>query len=197
MEFFSIENLFTLAMLTLLQAVLGFDNLLYISLESQRAPAHRQAMVRRLGIGLAMVLRIVLLFLLVNVIEMFQSPWFEIRWTGVVEGVFNFHAVIVLFGVAGIATAFGWLAILVMAIFLLRLRYLLAAGFSPMWGALTFPVAAFANLMLLLAIVGEPFRILGGLSLIAATLILPYIAYRILRLWAEGKLGPMTNAARI
>lgn len=30
---FSHNNLFTLAMLTLLQAVLGFDNLLYISLE--------------------------------------------------------------------------------------------------------------------------------------------------------------------
>ncbi len=98
MELFSIENLFTLAMLTLLQAVLGFDNLLYISLESQRAPAHKQAMVRRLGIGLAMVLRIVLLFLLVNIIDMFQAPWFDIHWTGVVEGVFNFHAIIVLFG---------------------------------------------------------------------------------------------------
>jgi predicted tellurium resistance membrane protein TerC len=98
MEIFSIENLFTLAMLTLLQAVLGFDNLLYISLESQRAPAHRQAMVRRLGIGLAMVLRIGLLFLLVNIIEMFQSPWFGIHWSGVVEGTFTFHAIIVLFG---------------------------------------------------------------------------------------------------
>ena len=30
---FSLNNLFTLAMLTLLQAVLGFDNLLQISLE--------------------------------------------------------------------------------------------------------------------------------------------------------------------
>ncbi len=98
MDFFSIDNLFTLAMLTLLQAVLGFDNLLYISLESQRAPAHRQAFVRRFGIALAMILRIVLLFLLVNVIEMFQSPWFDVHWTGVIEGVFNFHAIIVLFG---------------------------------------------------------------------------------------------------
>ena len=98
MELFSIDNLFTLAMLTLLQAVLGFDNLLYISLESQRAPAHKQAMVRRLGIGLAMVLRIGLLFLLISVIEFFQSPWFEVRWTGVIEGIFNFHAIIVLVG---------------------------------------------------------------------------------------------------
>lgn len=98
MELLTFDNLFTLAMLTLLQAVLGFDNLLYISLESKRAPAHRQAFVRRTGIALAMILRIALLFLLVNVIAMFQSPWFEVHWTGVVEGVFNFHAIIVLFG---------------------------------------------------------------------------------------------------
>jgi len=98
MEFLSLENIVTLLMLILLQAVLGFDNLLYISLQSQRAPAEKQAMVRRLGIALAMILRIGLLFLLVNVIEMFQSPWFSLHWTGVIEGVFNFHAIIVLFG---------------------------------------------------------------------------------------------------
>ncbi|MGB5556633.1 MAG: tellurium resistance protein [Paracoccaceae bacterium] len=102
-----------------------------------------------------------------------------------------------LLGLIGLAAAFGWLAITVMAVFLVRLRYLLAAGFSPMWGSFTFPLAAFANLMLLLAIAGEPFRILGGIGLIAATLAVPYISYRILKLWAAGKLGPMTNAARI
>ena len=98
MDFLTLDNLVTLGMLTLLQAVLGFDNLLYITLESKRAPVHRQAMVRRLGIGLAMVLRIGLLFLLVKVIELFQNPWFSIEWTGVVTGVFNFHSIIVLFG---------------------------------------------------------------------------------------------------
>ena len=35
-EVFSVSGLFTLLMLLLLQAVLGFDNLLYISIESQR-----------------------------------------------------------------------------------------------------------------------------------------------------------------
>ena len=98
MEFLTLDNIVTLGMLTLLQAVLGFDNLLYITLESKRAPVHRQAMVRRLGIGLAMVLRIGLLFLLIKVIELFQDPWFSVNWTGIVEGVFNFHSVIVLFG---------------------------------------------------------------------------------------------------
>ena len=98
MEFLTLDNLVTLAMLTLLQAVLGFDNLLYISLESKRAPVERQAMVRRLGIGLAMVLRIGLLFLLVSVIEIFKAPWFSVSWTGVIEGVFDFHSIIVLLG---------------------------------------------------------------------------------------------------
>lgn len=92
------ENLVTLAMLILLQAVLGFDNLLYISLESKRAPADKQAMVRRLGIGIAMLLRIVLLFVLLEMIQFFQNPMFGIDWTGVVEAEFNFHSVIVLVG---------------------------------------------------------------------------------------------------
>jgi predicted tellurium resistance membrane protein TerC len=55
-------------------------------------------MVRRLGIGLAMVLRIGLLFLLISVIDFFQSPWFDVHWIGVLEGEFNFHAIIVLIG---------------------------------------------------------------------------------------------------
>ena len=40
-----LENIFTLLMLVLLQAVLGFDNLLYISLESKKAPEIKQIIV--------------------------------------------------------------------------------------------------------------------------------------------------------
>ena len=93
-----IDNLMTLGLLTLLQAVLGFDNLLYISLESGRAPADKQARVRSIGIALAVALRIILLFVIMSVIEYFQDPWFSIHWTGVVEGSFNAHSVIVLLG---------------------------------------------------------------------------------------------------
>ena len=53
MDAFTIENFWTLLMLLMLQAVLGFDNLLYISIESKRVKEESQAMVRRLGIGLA------------------------------------------------------------------------------------------------------------------------------------------------
>ena len=97
-ELFSFGNLIDLLLLILLQAVLGFDNLLYISLESQRAPAENQASVRRWGIGLAVVLRIALLFLLLNMIEAFQQELFAINLPGIVEAQFDLHAVIVLFG---------------------------------------------------------------------------------------------------
>ena len=95
---FSIESLFSLAMLVLLQLVLGFDNLLYISIESKRVPAHRQAMVRRLGIGIAIGLRIVLLFGVVAAINAFQAPFAELHLPGFIEGSFNVHSFIVLLG---------------------------------------------------------------------------------------------------
>ena len=92
------DNIITLAFLVLLQAVLGFDNLLYISLESKRAPAARQAFVRRMGIGLAIGLRIVLLFVVVELVDSFQDVLFGIHASDVVEGEFNLHSLIVMLG---------------------------------------------------------------------------------------------------
>ncbi|MDA8017673.1 MAG: tellurium resistance protein TerC [Thermoanaerobaculia bacterium] len=93
----ALENFVSLGLLILLQAVLGFDNLLYISLESKRAPADQQAKVRKLGIGLAIFLRIALLFLLLRVIGYFQDPIFGVH-THAVSGEFNVHSLIVLLG---------------------------------------------------------------------------------------------------
>ena len=95
-----LEVIFTLIMLVLLQAVLGFDNLLYISLESKKAPEADQKRVRKLGILIAIVLRIVLLFILVKVISFFQNPISFL--TGEIENVtyfqFTGHSLIVLAG---------------------------------------------------------------------------------------------------
>ena len=95
---FTLDNFVALGLLVLLQAVLGFDNLLYISLESKRAPKEKQSMVRRLGIGIAIGLRIVLLFALMNVIEYFQDPIASIHWVDVFEGAFNLHSLILMVG---------------------------------------------------------------------------------------------------
>jgi len=87
-------------MLVLLQAVLGFDNLLYISLESKKAPQSEQKRVRKIGILIAIVLRIVLLFVLVSLIDFFQEPFSfltgEIK--DIVHFAFNGHSLIVLAG---------------------------------------------------------------------------------------------------
>ena len=98
MDLLTLDNLITLLMLVLLQAVLGFDNLLYISLESKRAPEADQARVRKLGIGIAVMLRIVLLFLLMSMIAYFQDPLFSLNVEGVISSTFNLHAIIVLLG---------------------------------------------------------------------------------------------------
>lgn len=98
MDLFTIENLLTLMMLTLLQAVLGFDNLLYISLESQRVEKSKQASIRKLGIGIAVILRLVLLFALMKLIQYFQDPLITFNWEGVAQGTFNAHSLIVLLG---------------------------------------------------------------------------------------------------
>lgn len=97
-ELFTLNNLFTLFMLILLQAVLGFDNLLYISLESKNAPPDKQSYVRKVGIGLAIILRIILLFVLVSVIDYFQDPVFGINIDKVIHSSFNIHSLIVLLG---------------------------------------------------------------------------------------------------
>jgi len=95
---FTLENMFTLGMLVMLQAVLGFDNLLYIALESQRIESTKQAKLRRWGIGLAIILRIVLLVALVKVISLFQNDLFVIDYKGIIEGHFNLHSLVVLVG---------------------------------------------------------------------------------------------------
>ncbi len=97
-ELLTFENLGNLAMLIFLQAVLGFDNLLYISIESKRAPVEKQQAVRRWGIIIALVLRIVLLFSMISLISALEAPFFEIQWEGVLEGSFNFATIVFLFG---------------------------------------------------------------------------------------------------
>ena len=93
-----LDNIVTLGFLVLLQAVLGFDNLLYISLESKRAPADQQARIRRIAIASAIGLRIALLFVLIKLIAYVQDTLFDIHLGNFISGEFNLHSLIVLAG---------------------------------------------------------------------------------------------------
>ncbi len=96
-ELFTFENLITLVILTALETVLGFDNLLYISIEAKRVPPDREKHVRQVGIALAIGLRILLLFVVLKLIELFQNPIFSFDW-GIARGTFSGHSLIVLAG---------------------------------------------------------------------------------------------------
>ena len=98
LELFSVENIANLGVLIFLQAVLGFDNLLYISIESQRAPVAQRARVRRWGILIAVALRVILLFVMIELISALTEPFFHINFLNVVEGSFNFSALVFIFG---------------------------------------------------------------------------------------------------
>ncbi|MEM7525827.1 MAG: tellurium resistance protein TerC, partial [Pseudomonadota bacterium] len=78
-----------------------------ISIESKRAPAESQAAVRRNGILIAVGLRIVLLFTMIQLIEAMKAPFVILDYPGVIEGGVNFSTVVfVLGGVFIMYTAF-------------------------------------------------------------------------------------------
>ncbi|WP_138933709.1 TerC family protein [Roseovarius arcticus] len=97
-ELLTAENLGNLIMLCFLQAVLGFDNLLYISIESQRAPVAQQRAVRFWGIIIAVALRVALLFIMVHLIDLLAEPFFIFAWEGVIEGAVNFATCVFIIG---------------------------------------------------------------------------------------------------
>lgn len=97
-ELLTVENMGNLLVLIFLQAVLGFDNLLYISIESQRAPVAQQKAVRFWGIIIAVALRVVLLFVMMQLIDSLASPFYVFNWPGVIEGGVNFATCVFIIG---------------------------------------------------------------------------------------------------
>jgi len=66
----------SLATLTLLEVVLGIDNLIFISILSGKLPAEQQAKARRLGLGLALITR-VLLLLSISWVMKLETEWWH------------------------------------------------------------------------------------------------------------------------
>ncbi len=97
-DLLTLENALNLLVLCFLQAVLGFDNLLYISIESKRAPVAQQKSVRMWGIIIAVALRIVLLFAMIRLIDALSEPFYTFTWDGVITGQINFATCVFVFG---------------------------------------------------------------------------------------------------
>ena len=71
------EAWIALGTLTALEIVLGIDNIIFISILVGRLPAHQRALARRLGLSLAMLTRLALLFSISWVMGL-TEPWFSV-----------------------------------------------------------------------------------------------------------------------
>ncbi|MFN3521582.1 MAG: TerC family protein [Phenylobacterium sp.] len=69
-----------LVTLIVMEVVLGIDNLIFISILSNKLPEHQRSRARRVGISLALVLRLGLLSTLAFIVSLTQ-PVFTLPWT--------------------------------------------------------------------------------------------------------------------
>ena len=70
-----------LAALTAMEIVLGIDNLIFISVLSNRLPAHQRSKARRIGIAAALLLRLAFLATIAYIVKL-TEPLFEIFGNG-------------------------------------------------------------------------------------------------------------------
>ena len=105
-------------------------------------------------------------------------------------------AVALLIGQGFLASILAGCGLALLLMLAVAIRWLTEAGFSPFWGAFTFPLSGYAGLTLLMAgYAGGPWRIIAGLVLVAATLAVPPIVWKVMQMWAKGTLAVKTNAA--
>ncbi|MDX5356906.1 MAG: tellurium resistance protein, partial [Rhodobacterales bacterium] len=102
-----------------------------------------------------------------------------------------FATVAAMLGLGGLATGFLVLALAILLVLLAAGVWLTQSGFSALWGAFTFPIAACASALLV-----NGWQVSGLLVLAAATGIVVTIAVKVMQAWAKGGLAVKTNAAQ-
>ena len=86
------DGIFALLTLTFLEIVLGIDNIVFISIAANKLPENQRAKATNIGLILALVQRVVLLFFVSFLIGLkepfytFQSEWLnlELSWQGII-----------------------------------------------------------------------------------------------------------------
>lgn len=103
-----------------------------------------------------------------------------------------FSIVAALTGMPVLAQGFAVLGMVIFLALLAGAKWITASGFSPLWGAFTFPTAAFASALLYL---GGRWEWPGMVVLTLALGIIPAIAWNVLNLWPGNRLAAKTNAS--
>jgi predicted tellurium resistance membrane protein TerC len=85
---FTIEGWLSLATLTVLEIVLGIDNLVFLSIASQKLTPERRKTAQRIGLAGALILRIAMLSMLVWLIRLtypvLSLAGFELSWRDII-----------------------------------------------------------------------------------------------------------------
>src|SRR5690606_32580084 len=97
-----------------------------------------------------------------------------------------------MLGQAGLSAGFAVLGLVLLVALLAAGRWVAESGFSPLWGAFTFPLAALASALL----AQDGVLLWAGIAVLAAaTGFVPYVLWQVLKLWPGGRLAATTNAA--
>lgn len=87
-QLMSPEILVNLLTLTALEIVLGIDNVIFLSIISQRLPKNQQKLARKLGLAMALVGRIIFLLSITWVMQLkdpvFTFSGFEVSWRDII-----------------------------------------------------------------------------------------------------------------
>jgi predicted tellurium resistance membrane protein TerC len=94
--FLSVDAWVALLTLTFLEIVLGIDNIIFISIVTGKLPEEKRKKATRIGLFLAMFMRIALLFGITLLIAM-KAPFFSVDW-GWFKASFTGQAMILLLG---------------------------------------------------------------------------------------------------
>lgn len=77
-DLLTVENAVALLTLTALEVVLGIDNIVFLTIVTSKLDPALQARARRLGLALAMIMRIALLLVIGSIMRL-TEPWFSLR----------------------------------------------------------------------------------------------------------------------
>ncbi|NGM47270.1 tellurium resistance protein [Rhodobacter sp. SGA-6-6] len=97
-----------------------------------------------------------------------------------------------MLGQGRLSAGFAVLGLVLLAALLAAGRWVAESGFSPLWGAFTFPLAALASALL----AQDGVLLWAGIAVLAAAVgFVPYVLWQVLKLWPGGRLAAKTNAA--
>jgi len=83
--------------LTFMEVILGIDNIIFISIIASKLPQNKQRRASNIGLLLAMVMRVILLFMISFLLEYLHAPWFTVDFLGL-KGAPNGQSFILVVG---------------------------------------------------------------------------------------------------